>query len=339
MAEDKDNRNKFSVFENDNSRSIVQRFLSFIGLKKLPKITLEERIQRFQRTAQDRLSELQETRKFLEKSVSKDLIKYVDKIMTPMMRKVTRMNQISTEAANSPDDQNILLGQYKQWISRTEQIVKAFSERRHDRKNLINTVVKQILRILSDRITTDLKTIRDYIKHRLNDLDLQSEDKRELAKRIDAVLQPCLLSLKSIRKEIREYRKGSYVTLEEAIERQLKVDRNRKKNSEKALHLVDGIIKQMNNFDGESPDVLNHVLLNLQELSSLEISVPKLLHAAQSSGMSSETITELRDELMDLEEDMADLDQLLDVTPEIADRVKKISSDLEEAHSLLFSKG
>lgn len=301
--------------------------IRFIGIQnKNQSAAIAQRINRLEKMAQERLVQLQQARDIFKAHTSPEAFCYVERIVNSMERKEVTINR------KTPEEK---LELYQQWIYKAEQLVKVL--RKHDSSSIIDTVVNQILRLSSESITTHLKTIKDYKKHRVLELDLKPQDKERLNSEIDAKLNKVIERLKLERTYLRAKRNQRAFSIDEAIEYHTLINKRRQLLVNEAHDVVDKTIEK--GFDdGEHPLVLSNIRVNLNELAALEENVPKFLEAINNPQLSEERRAQLQEELIDLEEDVAELEDFIELTPEIKHRLEKILRSLEEAHQLFFLK-
>lgn len=290
---------------------------------------LENRIHELQRTASRTLADLTTVKQELKDNIDSTVSPYIERLVAPLVRDVQHINKRASKSHNELEKAETLQ-LYQQWIEQAQEWVQFLSNEHKDRHALEQGIIRHSLRVNKDDVTNDLKVIRDYCKHRFGELDpnLTKEERKQLRRRVNNKIADNLNSLRKMRRT--HIRPNS---LEELRALTTKLSAQREKIFNHALSQIDKVTQPENlamlNAERE------HLVVNFLEMADLESALPQLIADIQKHRSDTEGFT-LQERFFVLENEAFELEQELDLTPELADRFAHVQHLLMQARQFLF---
>lgn len=289
---------------------------------------LEGRIKVLQHTASNVLAQLTSAKTTLKESVTDKVSPYVERLVAPLVRDVQHINRFANKSTDEVG-QVQAMEMYQQWIEQAEQWMQFLSAQHQDRKALERSIITRSLQVTRDDITNDLKVIRDYCKHRFAELEpnLNKEDKVVLRRLVNNKIARYMNALRKIRRS-----RSTPESLDELTDFTENLRSQREKNFNRALSHIDHITHPDNASEKALSDERENLVVNFLEIADLETAVPRLLHDIENKVFNQD---HLREHLIVLESEAIELQQELDLTPELGARFAHVLSQLHTARLLL----
>lgn len=279
---------------------------------------LTGRIHTLQNTANQVLSELNQIKAELALGVDPDLLNSIDAVVKPIVRDIERI-QRKVNHSRSIDEKEDAAKHYSQWIERARPWVHFLSTNLTDRKAIIHAVVRHTIQISEELVRRDLQVIQDYQNHKLAEMGKDDGERMLLKERIDQALSKQVEDLTRLQRS--EPPKVDEIGLKELETWKERIENLREKLYNKALQIIDETFTVK-----ETKEQHDHVLSNLNRIAKIEEEVEQLQKA-------------LRKHVLDEEEIHATLDQIqneirnillsIALTPELADRVRRVKNEID----------
>lgn len=293
---------------------------------------LVEKMNELQNTADDVFNQLFSIRENLENmQFDHRLYNSITAVIDPLIKDMGRLRH--AKDSNKHDAE--VVDQYQHWINaKVKPWVKLLANQAHDQHAVIQAVVKFTIHASNDLIDRDLKVINEYLRHKLIDLQLTTEENFKLGHVMQEALVDPLQGLNALRAEPQE------LTLEELNTWKAEVDKERENYSNEALDAIDHVFEHISSHATEENG--EDLVENFDEMIDLEERVPQLLeeisrfHEKELCLLEDqEILQEFRERLRVLEAEALRLEAHLELTPELHDRLQVMKLELSLARQKL----
>lgn len=321
-------------------KAFVFNRLSQVEDRSEQPIPLTHRIHELEQSADEVFIQLNKIKESLVHVLDAKLLKSVHGVLTPMIKEVGRLKKIPVIQPGNVDEQIQVVNRYHQWIDdKIRPWVQVFATQGHDRRAMISAVVQLVIQSSAENIDRDLQVIKEYINHQIVEFSLLPSDKKVLAELLQEALADPLRRLD----DLRNPPKG--LSIDRLNVWKSDVCHLREVCYNEALHVIDDVLHQVQPTV-QIEDAHGKLIVNFKEIIDLEVSVPQLLKevhlfreksSIDFTEVDRERLQEMRDVLFVLEDEASKLEDDLELTPELKDRLVQMMRDLHLAKQLLVA--
>lgn len=255
----------------------------------------------------------------------------IEAIVNPLMREYSQIEKKLMEQTDSIETNTTAIKSYNDWIVKAKLWV-ALCSRSNDRNGIIQAVIIHTKHISDDIIDRDLKTLNDYKLHEVQNIGLNFQEIEDTSLQIDKAISFQVNGLRALKDK-----NPIDLKLENLISWKAEMDEARTQYYEDALHCIDSIIQAV--APNPIKEDLGHLKEIFERLAYLEEELPIFLGHLKRVDLKDEATKQmLEGQLVFLEEEVHKLNRDLRLTPELADRVSIIISELTHAHAYFSDK-
>lgn len=296
---------------------------TFEFLKNNPKseLNLSGRIQEMRQTADSVVLQLQYIRKELKDQVDDELFFYVEGVIVPMLREVSRIER-SMKADQDNLQQAQAFKRYNEWIDKAKLWVH-FTASKQSKEAITRFVIKQTIKEFLDLIDRDLRLIDDYRTQAIESLQLPSSEREVFIQRLDNILKPYCQALNLLKKEPEKD-----ILLIELSQWKIAIDKRRDRFLQHILQIIDNLVNDLQ--PDTSFEQYSHILDILEQVEFLERSIPQTVENIKKHSNLFDTQTLLA-QLLAEEEEVHKLYTDLRLPQDLADRLDKLKAMLAKA--------
>lgn len=299
-------------------KEYIMRFIrSFENSKNIDLVLMED----VQNNAIEILFRLNDIKEDLRLNMDGKLFTYVEDVVDPLALKIKLISKrLSTEKQQIED--------FDYWMKNmvTPQL-DFLASKTDDREAIESAVVTFAVEHSSQKIETDLKVIREDHIHKIDNLAVPLDERKNLEMRMEQALA-------GLTQQWRELKKPpSDLTIEKLSAWKVEVDAKRTKYYHRAMDTIDRIIPDAKS--GINEKMHEHLLLNFQKIVELENEIPLLFQKIGRGELSKEDLNIVQKKLRDLDDIKHHLHLDLQLTPEMVDRLSLAENSLKTIHQLL----
>lgn len=250
--------------------SLLNRFVGRIRntFFQQPQSKLAGRVHELTQNTDEVLKRLDNIKEELRTQIDGDLYKYVESAIDPMSRDVKRIQKLM-EKKGSPLHQAAAFKKYNEWIEKAKLWV-GLESRIHDKKAVIEAIIKHTFAESDELIDHDLQVIREYEAQIVANLPISDEERNSITHLINLKLQPHIQALAHLK------HKPPRIELGKVTHWRSEVDRKRNMHHDDALHDIDEVIQEV--APTASNDSENeHILEVFEQVVTLEEDIPKFI--------------------------------------------------------------
>ncbi len=278
----------------------------------------------------EQLKAVKETfRKELEGHNDNQLWLSFEAVINPLLREYEHIEKkLTVHEGDTLEEKTSAIKSYNEWVEKATLWV-TLSARLYDRASIIQAVIFHSMQVLDMIIDRDLKTLREYLMHELNSLNLDHYEIAKIAKKIEKELQVHVQALIQLKSD-----KPYELQIEQLPGWKRRIDESRTKHYEGALQIIETVI------DAHAPHQETHEEHEFfQEffttIARLEEEVPLFLaEAAKMDPDDQELKNILLKQHVILIQQVQELNENLRLTPELEERVQNLLNELEESKRL-----
>lgn len=314
-----------------HEKTLIDQFILKIkGIFPFGKTTEQEkkeehklfgRIHELSKNAGDVLKVLNTMREDLKKEVDDELYPFVEAVMNPMIRDISRIQKV-VQKEGLMHQQIDAFNQYNEWIDRAKLWVQVCSTSKN-KEAIEKAIIKHTFEDFIVIIERDLTLIRDYEEHLLDELEINDDEKNHLRNEIEKGLKSYLKSMNSLK----NYPKS--LKLEDLTNWKDQADKRRDRYFNTILQIIDNKTGEFNPFrkNKEEHDVL---LGSFEQISYLETEIPLLAEKIDLSEDPFEIEVSMQ-QLLALQEEVDELYHDVRTPSSIIERLVDLKLILEHA--------
>lgn len=291
---------------------LIQRFQGFIQRKPQVEIQLRERkIKELEVHADDIMQALMTAKQEMATNVDPDLYSQIETVIDPIIWEVRQLQR-------ALDKSEMTLNKYYSWIQKATlwvNLCSRFTEKQAIKEALITHFTRESYQVIEG----DIKVISDYLNDALGSIDINDHERRELEEGVGKEVAPFISALEELKAPPEK------LTLEKVNTWRKRVDFQREKHFNNALHAIDEILEMM---------ATKEISYQVPHLRS---EVEALLHILQLEMEDEDRRIAFELHLSKLEKDLDRMDDEAHHRPESQDRLKKIRRQIDDLRNEIRS--
>lgn len=294
----------------------IQKSLQFFQKKTAQDPKLAGRIHELNRTSKEVLGELLTIRSDLALQVDPELFNHVEAVIDPLIKDIARIQKIMEEKSNPA----LQIQVFKRYTSSIEKANSWIQIKHHgnDKESIEKAVINHILHEFFERIERDLQVINDYQTHLLENLPLDEEERGRLWIELEKKMGSFIKSLLALK------RAPNPLSIQRLAQWKRNVDQRREKYFDGALHAIDNLVSA---YSPEAPEIEehDHLIEIFTRMAALEEEVTSFWTALGTIDLKDiETISMCEERLAVCEDEVAQINLDLRLTPELIDRLQVV---------------
>lgn len=292
-------------FQSDDTHlgRFFQRISQFFKRDSLPEKPLGGRITELQTDAEEILISLLNFKEKCQNQVDPQLYSFIHAIVDSIVKEIARIHKVMEEEETAAM-QVKAYNRFAECLDKARKWVELGSSC-HELETLNRAVVNHSIQEFQERVDRDIQVIQDYHIHLFDLINLDSQGKQELLKKLEPQLSLQLLQLQQLKEPPKTLTFSTIVTWRE------NVNAAREKYFGSALYVIDSYTTEFIPSDIETPtEHATHIVVNLalleEKISELAASIEGLdeNHEKQKR-LCSDALNLLEDEVHHLNSDLS----------------------------------
>lgn len=281
----------------------IKRFQDFIQGKPQVEIQLRERkIRELEVHADDIMQSLLNAKEELASNVDKGLYQQIEAVIDPIIWEVRQIQKDINKTEQT-------LNKYNSWIQKATlwvNLCSRFPEKQAIKEALLSHFTRESHQVIEG----DIKVISDYLQDALKSIGIEEEKKKVLEEGVEKQVAPFIAALEELKET------PTALTLEKVNSWRKKVDVEREKNFNGALHTIDEMLETL------------AIKENTHQVPQLREEVEALLQLLQLEMNDQDRCIAFERHLRKLEEDLDMLGEEAHLFPDTQDKLRLISEQI-----------
>ena len=255
----------------------------------------------------------------MDEEEEKHLWNSFEAVLNPLLREYGKIKRDFVK--ENDEDKTLVIRSYNEWVEKAK-LWASLSAKPVDREEIIQAVIKHTKLVSDLLVDRDLKMLNEYLLLELNIPEFDQEELKNLTERLELELNPSIEALK----KLKDSAPGDLKDLQNW---KSKIADLRSKHYNQALQIIDTITSSLV-IPSKGDDNLDHLKEVFASVAYLEEEVPEFLIEIQQMDKSNlldrqEKIAHCRELVEEVHKIIGDLR----LTPELGDRIHKLSQQME----------